>query len=943
MNLAGVDINAYTSAFSVNNKHKDGALELPYGAGNTHKISAWHSKTSVVRPNSANKDALHLDASALSQIIRSDRTGSKEKALTAKLLRTELARDQAEAKLREWKNVARELQEVIQQQQQQMDTLFRRKPARDRGDLGQPSHLHNRPPSSHNTSSGGPGSHVAQLQDLVKLVRTELESNNCTSDRSTPQLPPLADKSSPGEAVRLQTEIAALRRQLTTAQLSQRSVVEQQREEIAALAEQLKASQADHDRVRAALQDAEMEIQSALTERARLRGELEAADAARCEGAKEISVLQEELGRTKAALETEKACVAAANGGRDEALALANEATTEMEKLHKALESSKRSEEAMKIAAQQAGAEISATEARVKSLEATLAVEKSKRSGFEALVGDLQGQLLGVQGEANQVARRAQVSAAESRRREEALHQELERAHEERLTARKQADALQRQVDSLRGAQSNAKAEIDALHNTLTDVQTERNEAVRRAEQMASELQAKTTSLAAEAEAKLQRETGALKEVLCRVSASAQQRDVELGTAQKRLQEAMHAVADLTRQLEEHQIAANAEFKKYEAQLALEREKHEGPPVELQIMVQEPSDQIVRAAVLEERRGHVEAVAALEEAHRCRLEAIQAEHEAEIRELNSMVVELRQQNASAEKEEESTARLRAAESELLSAQSQAAHLNSVIDKLRKKDKQRKEELVAAKAANEEGQEELMHAMQRIEDLEQRLEHAKSVAATAQADLVDAQDEVEALLTARLRDLSRAPSEVDDADYERVQEACTGADDGYNAMHGAQDDVGAAPYPREDAYDSPGLDRGEGRYSQIARGTDANQKDYDDRLRQTAEPRQRSQVTAASAERMPPPPPRQSPLKKLASMLRGRRDKNGGYVAEITSAGRREQVDYADRPGPVGRTLERSDDGSVRFKPTANSDSSSDAEYEEENDDCHTNRKMYYVD
>jgi len=106
-----------------------------------------------------------------------------------------------------------------------------------------------------------------------------------------------------------------------------------------------------------------------------------------------------------------------------------------------------------------------------------------------------------------------------------------------------------------------------------------------------------------------------------------------------------------------------------------------------------------------------------------------------------------------ERAHEAQTRLKVAETELLAAQGNAARLNSAVEKLQQKCKHYKEELREVRG-------EVAEARHISERCALRAEAAEAEVAAARTELADAQDEVEALLTARLQHLSRCPSEVD---------------------------------------------------------------------------------------------------------------------------------------------------------------------------------------
>lgn len=874
--------------------------------------------------------------------------------------------------------VANELQEVVQQQQRELDAAALRSQSGTKAPLTQTAG-----PSPPSVSP-----HIAQLQSLVQTVRAELDRPR--SSGSTGSQGPGHAAPPDSDAARLQSEIHALKQQIT--QLQQH----EQTQRRSARTEAHREASANVESIRAALLDAEMELQKATSEAASLRVKVAEGESAKKAQERELAATQAELQAAVVRADAAEALAAEANSHRDEAMRRANAAAAEVGKLQASCSQKDAAMQAAKQAAERASTHLAEAEAKAAAAEAAAAIEQSKRGSLEATVARLQSEILSLEGELAEATRRGKAEVHAFAAQSEALQEELLAAQREARVAKRQAEAAQDQIDSLHQAHAVAVASAKALQEKSLGLETEREAAERRAAHAEAKAAAATAAAAqqdaaAELKARHENEIKALKEVLDRVAAAAQQKDAAMHCAQAELAAAVAsfgqeraalqaAAAEAEQRLLATQVAAAAEAKQWAAHIEEARQAaaRAEPPLKLQISVQEPREwqegdpipsalqrwadkrvetirdhlqrdlDAAQEALRTERREHMAAVHDLEEAHTAAVHALQARHAEELEHaideaaaaamaevaaaegqaspepkwLGATAVrrglEAAEAEAGALREEitilttrgaEAQARLRAAETELLAAQDNAARLNSAVGKLQARCTKYKEELAATKA-------ELAQANEAARSAAQRAESAEAEKAAAHAELADAQDEVEALLTARLETLSRAPSEADPCEPPL---ASAGGEYHLEGLEGLpRGDPFDAYYDEpqveiaERAAESLPLDGPLGMGSMSFSGTGRIESF-------SSQGRLRAHVVAsypdASAvstprDEVPDPmfekPARKSPLKKLAALLRGKKARQPALPKSEPAA--------AVVSGPVSRTLRRGEDGSVHWMP-----------------------------
>jgi chromosome segregation ATPase len=574
--------------------------------------------------------------------------------------------------------VASELQEVVQQQQRQLDSTLRRSTGNTTASA---NHAMN------NTRNFTTSAQVSQLQNLVQSVRQELEK--ASAPTAAPTSTALAAPLVSADTMRLQSEIQSLRRQLHTIQHSQREKRTVQQEEAAVLSAQVEvhrraadASRGDHEHLRSALLDAEMELQKHKEEVCVLKQRLGEQETQLQSQTKQLAANAVEIEREKTrAFEAEKQ-VESLTKDKSEAIQLASDATSEAGRLEVEGAHQHAQLQAAQHAAEQAQASAAAAEARAIVAETGLASERCKRGSLEAEVARMQSDILALETALAETQRKGKNDSGSFNAQLEALQEELLSAQKNGRVSRREADSLKSQVDNLMQAHATAVAAAKDAQEKLMGLEAEVEVATRRAtkaeEQVASSLAAAAQrNEAAEAEAKIRNETEikALKEVLDRVATAAQQKDQALQFAQAEVSVMRAECASLRsstahteQQLRETQSAAALEFKHYDSQIKAAFEavavaqfaaETAVAPVKLALAVQPvpewkhgdpiPSPlqrrfdaqiQEIRAehavemataieeALVMERREHAEAVKMLEEAHIADFEELkQRQHE----------------------------------------------------------------------------------------------------------------------------------------------------------------------------------------------------------------------------------------------------------------------------------------------------------------------------
>lgn len=735
-------------------------------------------------------------------------TKSPPRDVNNRLFKSEMRRDEAESKLSEWMNVARELQDIVRQQQFQ---IMSHTTSRN-GDRSHSNEHENTPHSPH----------IAQLQQLVRTVRAELNktidneppSNSTATSAPRTHHPAAPSKSTTAtttasadiDAACLQAEIQTLRHKVLYLQQQQHCP------SLSAFASSEEASRVQAC-TRNALMDAEMDLQKATSEIASLRQRMVEHEALHQAHAVELASSQKETEHAKERVEMAEERVKAILQEKAEAAAKIEQLTAEIGSLQSMCTQKDARVEAALQSVQHVNNQLAEAQCKATAAEASEALERSKRSAIESSMARLQSEVLSLESQLADVTRRSKSEAAAYAAQLEAFDEELAKCQQEARTARREADAAREDRATLQQAHATAVAQAKTVQERLMDAEAEREAAVRRAvhaEKDAADAVATASQRGAalDAEKMLRHETElrGMKEVLDRVAASAQAKDAALEHMKARFSEAQAAWEQKREQMAEQldaydhrvkmvQADAAEEVQLWQAELVKAKEMYESRlaslmPVKLDIQVQDASSFMEEtakieeqykaslvASITEEQKEHAAALHALEEAHMAALQQAREdarrealaefahappsppwegatavrrkweEAETEAASLREEVAVLKQSLA------DHRSRVRSSESELLSAQSKASQLNSAIQKLQNKCKKYKEELSSTK-------EKLKRMEESNRALQNRVEVAEEKSSALRTELSDAQDEVEALLTARLQALSRPSSEVD---------------------------------------------------------------------------------------------------------------------------------------------------------------------------------------
>jgi len=477
--------------------------------------------------------------------------------------------------------VASELQEVVQQQQRQLDSTLRCSGTTTTASQQQALN----PDKSKFTTSA----QVSQLQNLVHSVRQELQRVSAVPQTLATTAPTTATNDNHNaETMRLQSEVQSLRRQLQNMQQSQRGKLTVQQEEAAALSAQVEVhrraadtARGDHEHLRSALLDAEMELQKHKEEVCVLKQKLGDQETRIQSQAKQLTATSIEIEQEKIRAVEAEHQVESLSKDKAEAIQLAGDATSEAGRLEIEGAHLQAQLQAAQQAAEQAQASAAAAEARAVAAETGVASEHCKRGSLEGEVARMQSEILSLEATITELQRRGKAETRSLSAQMEALQEELLAAQQNSRVSRREADSFKSQVENLTRAHAVAVAAAKDAREKLLGLEAEVEAAQRRAThaeaQVASSLAAAAErNDAAESEAKIRSETEvkALKEVLDRVATAAQQKDSALQFAQTEvaaLRAKCAALRSSTAQAEqkllETQASAADEFKEYDSQI----------------------------------------------------------------------------------------------------------------------------------------------------------------------------------------------------------------------------------------------------------------------------------------------------------------------------------------------------------------------------------------
>lgn len=776
--------------------------------------------------------------------------------------------------------VASDLQEVVQRQQQELDT---RRPKSATASAGsEPAVDVNR-----QGDRSVPSSNIAQLKDLVKLVRAGLQTSLDTKDTKGMNAPihstdrlrmahTTTTASTTNNVKQLKEEIAQLRSQLQQVQSSTA-----RNEKTGGNETPVKSDASEADRLRAALLNAEMDVQRTNSEAKTLRLRLQEAEDMVQSLEQKLVGAQTEVQEAVRRAEQAESRAKMVEKDKEDALKLATDATEEAGRLHAACCAKDTKILAAQRLAERASTEQAAAEAKAASAEAAVAMERSNRASKETEVVRAHAEIQSLKAALEDSHKKARMDASSYAAQLDALHEQLAHAQHDARTARQELQAMAARVHSMEEAHSLSQKTIQSVQERLREKVEEAEAAIGRAEAAEKEaeelktLQQDVETALGTVETK-DLEIAALKEVLDRVSYAAQSKDAQLQQLMGQRDMLTHEIEALQRQIHDVQAAAADECRKWELELcrfkrAVEqgRELSVGPPIKLEIKVVDKNEEMQKALtrlheaemkavrdqleqlLAEEKKEHRQAVGALEEAHMAALRSARAAAvlplQEEIERLEKQVTTVDSQYQDAQK------RIRAVESELLAVQDQAAKFNAAMGKLEMRCAMYKEDLEGSRL-------EIKALEDRIRLLETEKAAVESELQTVQRDLQLAQDEIETLLTARLEDL-RVSEEV--GSKIEHQDTAIGEEDENPSSEEYRREADSV-YPLQSNYLHEHDAYGNGNDA-INSGGDAeayaddNVSVYNERIHQFA------------------PKSRTSPLKKLANFLRGKKhNQERGY-------------------------------------------------------------------
>eukprot|EP00890_Picochlorum_soloecismus_P006669 jgi/Picsp_1/827/NSC_04315-R2_u-box domain-containing protein len=449
----------------------------------------------------------------------------------------------------------------------------------------------------------------------------------------------------------------------------------------------------------------------------------------------------------------------------------------EFEQLQSSLDRDSQKIRKLKETVDESNARLSEAEQRVIVSAGNLQTEKSRRLELEQRILKSNEEISNLETQLKCATNMFEAEKSRFHLEFDTLQEEITRSHQEVRQEQTRAEKLESLLEKSSNARKDSEIYRSSLQRSLDEAHAQ-IEAVtyraERAEELAAEATAENRRLKSRYDNGLDKETEicALREVLNTVTATAQAKDIEL-----------QRVASAFSQLKEewsserlcHQNELTAlQYKKtelskmYENKLkTLQNRVRElqtfydtSKPVSLEIVVQDSGwhpgqvtpdamrrreaarirDAVNRATdkinqeIHLERKEHMEALRELETSHAAQLGRIVEEIE----------------DRSSQSEQEARHKLCLAEEELLSSQEKIAQLNAIVDKLKAKCSKYKEEAYGSSRR-------ALVAEKESEEIKQQMNKAKT-------ELAEAQDEVEALLTARVEALSRANSVCDPEEW-----------------------------------------------------------------------------------------------------------------------------------------------------------------------------------
>ena len=486
-------------------------------------------------------------------------------------------------------------------------------------------------------------------------------------------------------------------------------------------------------------------------------------EAKEAKSAMEVKSIKEQMGQLKRDMHAAKVEAEKARQEMHVAARQSKAFQEELESIQSSMERDTRKVLQLQRAVDDAQMCLSEAEERASAAESHLETEKKRRMELEQRLVEAQDHVSTLKTKLKASEGKLQAEKDAYRAEFEALQHEVMVSHHETRDAKQEAVEFAEQLrevcqvrDELMQSQKNMKRMLEDYKSRLESLVGR----LEKAEESAAESTAENLQLRTKLDAGMHdaMEVRALKEVLDNVTASARTKDAEL-EALKKDNEALRTSsnqlamekASLQKQLDqlkddmsEQNRLHGRDIEEMRDRLALSEKKAEeskgwhpgdATPTPIRIRYQSKIEEASRetrdkmlSELEQERREHIEALRELENSHAAQLEAVMqhAHNNGDFK--------------------EALRKLKIVEQELLDSQDKIGHLNSMNDQLKSKCARYKEEMT--------------RAMKRAEKAEQKAQDAHIETQAAKQELVDAQDEVEALLTARLQALSQANSSCD---------------------------------------------------------------------------------------------------------------------------------------------------------------------------------------
>ncbi|KAI8107133.1 hypothetical protein M9434_001778 [Picochlorum sp. BPE23] len=387
-------------------------------------------------------------------------------------------------------------------------------------------------------------------------------------------------------------------------------------------------------------------------------------------------------------------------------------------------------------------------EARASTAEELMRNEKNRRLELEQRLVDVQDSFQSLELQLSGSKKKHEADVEDFRAEFDALHREMNRLQREALSSKKYAAEKAESLIAVMSERDDAVSSQRALHLELDQAKAEIESYRHRvdvAEEIAAEATAECRKLKAHVSINSEQATElkALQQVLQSVTASAQMKDKELVHVTSKYEEAKLSWASEKAKYEDEIETLRHTCKEQESVVnhlehradTAERLYNESAEIYVPIIIHEEKTP-GKLREREERRVQ-QALDALREKMAMEMEQQNNRHMEAVGELETVhTLQLRKAMEASHKNQEKIAEL---EDVLIQKQEEVDKLTSECNFFKNKFNQ---------------------ALKRAEAAEEEATTTKKQMQKAKSDLLEAQDEVEALLTARVEALSRANSVVD---------------------------------------------------------------------------------------------------------------------------------------------------------------------------------------